>query len=165
MKKPAMMTALLLIAVALGGCTTAAPTAPPTTSLGDHNTEAVEQLVACLHDAGWEVDYDESSASFEVNIPEEQYDAYSAARDECNESVAGLYDTTPLTEEQLSEIYEYEKWTAECLRAEGIDVLEIPSEETFIERYTTGDPWLAYGYVGQVNEDRWNELLSICPQL
>jgi uncharacterized protein YqgV (UPF0045/DUF77 family) len=160
------LAAAAVLLVALTGCAPAAElTAPPVTTLGQQNEEIVADIVACLNDEGWQVELDALTDSFEYVGPEEQLDAFRAAREACREQVTAGMTFPPLDDEQLAEIYEYEKWTAECLRVEGVEVPAIPSLQEFSERYRSSDPWLAYNYLGNVGESTFRAMLEKCPQL
>jgi hypothetical protein len=151
---------------AIAGCAAPSELAPrPSNTIGAANDAAVQQTVDCLHEAGWDVDLDSLTGSYGFEIPEGQTDAYHAAQADCQAEVSAGFSPEPLTDEVLTEIYEYEAWTAECLRRQGVEVPEIPSVQTFKDRYTTQDPWLAYSFVGDVDEPTYRGYLTECPQI
>lgn len=135
------------------------------TSLGAQQDDIFRAVAECLTEAGWDIEVDQLTDSWEYSGPPEQLEAYRASRDECSRIATQGISFAPLTDDQMLEIFQYETWTAECLRAEGIEVPEIPSEQVFIERYRSDDPWLAYNYLGQIGESSYRNLLKKCPQL
>lgn len=157
---------VVVLTAILTSCTaTPEVSSPPVTEIGGENDKVVRDIVDCLHESGWAVELDELTDSYEFVGSASQADAYGAARDACvTEATAGA-TFAPLTDEQLSEIYEYEAWTAECLRNEGVDVPQIPSEQEFTDRYRSTDPWLAYNFIGERSESSYRALLEACPQL
>jgi hypothetical protein len=163
-----MCTALVLTTAA---CSFAASTPSPSSSSTPapqrdapfSDEEYTTAIVDCLAAGGWEVTVDEADGGITYSGP--QQDKYAAALTECSETLdSNVQQLSDLSADQWHRIYELESATADCLRTEGIDVPPIPSEQVFVERYQGADPWLSYGFVGNVSEHRWNELNSICPQ-
>lgn len=120
------------------------------------------ELADCLNQKGWDVTVDERDGGVQFEGSTAQMDQYQLDQEECTpESTATLDD---LTEAQWHELYTLELDTAQCLRDEGVTVPEAPTEQVFIERYPSAEPWTSYSFVGDVPEDRWYELNEVCPQ-
>lgn len=151
-------------ALFLAGCASSAPLEKPTVNLGGNGDERILAMVDCLTEAGWEVDYDELTRSYGNHFAEGQIEPFTAAQAECR---AGLDEpeNVPFSDQQLSEIYEYELWLAQCLRGEGLSIPEAPTEQVFAERYVGTDPWFAWRFVEVGSEGVYRELLEACPQL
>lgn len=124
-------------------------------------------LIECMEGKGWDPIYDDRdlpSMTF-LDVPRDQEDRLTADQAACQEEL-GLSEPAPdFTDAQLADIYRFEVETAECLRKLGVDIPDPPSEQAFKDRYTTRDPWTAYGFVNQVGEERWYYLNQECPQI
>jgi len=164
------LASLVLVGVAWGlvGCSGQPQMTEETPSATADEYAHARAVAQCLQESGWGVDFDESDGSYGVKdgIPEAQAGQYEADRVACEEKFPqeqgpALEDWTA---EQWSELYAREQQTAECLRNEGYDVPEIPSEQTYIDRYKNGDPWLAYAFLPVVGESEWKRLNDACPQ-
>jgi len=148
-------------------CATDVPSAgpPPLSSIKEKQDKTTAMMVACLSDAGWEVDHDSVTGTVDIELPKDQFERYSEARRACIGEVEKLFPAEPLTEKQLDEIYEYEMWLAECLRGEDVPVEQLPSSQAFKDAYRSGDPWLSYSFIGDVSEEKYRALSETCPQL
>ncbi|GAB3615907.1 hypothetical protein GCM10027416_04640 [Okibacterium endophyticum] len=164
----------LSIAVALvmlTGCAVTEPAGEPSSTLsqpqaGDSFAEKYpdsQTLADCLNEKGWDVTLNEATGSVEFEGTTEQMDQYEIDQAECMPEDDSI-PLEELTSEQWTALYEMELETAECLRAEGIEIEEAPSEQVFIDRYKSSDPWTSYTFVGDVSSDRWDELNTLCPQ-
>ncbi len=97
-----------------------------------------------------------------VMLPAEQLEAAEEAGGQCWQEVDARFPGAP----ELSKEQEYylHLETAECLRAQGYDIPEAPTLETWLETYEDPDgPWLPYLYVPQDPDTFW-ALVEICPQ-
>lgn len=122
-----------------------------------------QALADCLNEKGWDVTLNEATGGVGFEGTTEQMDQYEIDQAECMPED----DSIPLSEftsEQWTALYQAELETAECLRAEGVSVEEAPSEQVFIDRYQSSEPWMSYTFVGEVSSDRWDELNMLCPQ-
>jgi hypothetical protein len=161
--------ALVAAVIGLGGCATAPqaqrePTPISQDDLAKLAVEGREKIVDCLRERGWDVNLEVDGWSME-GVSEQQSDAYSRDQGECQD-LSGLNDISvpPLTDDRLKDIYAYEVELADCLRSEGYDIPEAPSEQAFMDRYTTEDAWFAYKFVEPTSEERWTALQTSCPQ-
>ncbi|MES2866924.1 MAG: hypothetical protein V4703_09220 [Actinomycetota bacterium] len=160
--------------VMLAGCSAAGPDPEPEASSSTSSQQQVSDsfaekfpdsqvLADCLNEKGWDVTLNEATGGVGFEGTTEQVDQYEIDQAEC----APEDDSIPLedfTSEQWTALYEMELETTECLRAEGIAIEGAPSEQVFIDRYTSADPWMSYAFVGDVGSDRWDELNRLCPQ-
>lgn len=155
------------VVLALAGC--AGSPVPESTGNGSEQpaaSEVTELVVGCLQDAGWDVIL--QSDGYEIrNLTEAQTASYELDEAECQEA-SGWNDMAAeeLTPERLSVMYDDELVRADCLRAEGFDVPEAPSRQSYIDRYTGEDPWYAYKFVepADLSEAEWTALQEKCPQ-
>lgn len=161
----------VLVAVTLGGgCSSADDEAGMTSDQSDAAPEDVaqtvgEEVAACLNEGGWDVDYQPADDSISFTGSTTQYRAYRKASDACRAQHDGpRRSLSDVSEDEWRGLYDEETATAECLRQSSVSVPEIPSYQTYVERYLAEDPWLAYDSVGEVSSDRWTELNTDCPQ-
>lgn len=158
--------AFVAILVGLGGCAAAGPDegAVPDPASPELIAEGRAAVVTCLQERGWDVTLEVDGWS-STGITDAQADAYGRDQDECTEE-SGLNDipVAPLTPERLAEIYAHEVESAECLRAEGYEIPETPSEQSFSELYTTEKAWYAYRFVEEPSQEKWSALQVTCPQ-
>jgi hypothetical protein len=155
--------------LALGGCAAApqgeegfSPAAQE--EIAARASEMREKVVDCLQERGWDVVLESDGWSIE-GTNAEQAESYTQDQEACQEET-GFNDLKgpPLTEAQMKDLYKFEVDLAECLRREGYEIPDAPSEQAFIDRYTTTDAWYAYRTVEPTSEESWNELQETCPQ-
>jgi hypothetical protein len=149
---------------------------PPITGYGDYSDvdfydldvfEVTEAEVACLHDHGFPVTIipPGDGISFQGISPEQNGEA-AATLEAC---MAGLNlpPYHPPSREVMERQYQQVLELAECLRQEGYDIPQAPSEETWIESWSTGT-WSPYNDLalptGQAGQDEWDRLNVACPQ-
>ncbi len=123
-------------------------------------------MAECLEQEGWDVEVGSDGSFGPANgIPTSQAGQYSEAVDACAEPLSSEIPTLDeLTPQQWADLYRQESGTAECLRSEGIEVPEIPSEAVFVDQYQGTDPWTSYGFIGDLDESTWNKINATCPQ-
>lgn len=163
--------AVLLVAlggVLLSGCSPAQSSAPIDYAPGElSGTEQdfAAKMAACLKESGWEVEVHPDN-SYSIELQEEQSDAYDAADKACSESLGYDEEHEPLSDAQMKRLYEGFVSLAGCLRAEGHEVRDIPSEQAFLDD-AVFDP---YGELRDpqrsdaLSDDEYYALLEICPQ-
>ncbi len=154
---------------ALSGCSSAPPADTDDMSLREIQqleTDVRGSLVDCLLGKGWDVTADEQGYGVD-NLPSAQVEQYQADNEECmRETGADQIEPPTLTDERLAEFYSHEEETADCLRARGHEIPQLPSLQTFADGYRQGNPWSAYAFIEtSVSEDEWNVLIQACPQL
>lgn len=161
-----LTVALAALVVVLSGCASAQTDPQQSASAAGSMEQQTAQnaLVACLADAGWSVEVDADGGIFVPGgVPDEQFPTYQAAIETCTVSrQSGVPQLADLSAADWTRLYELESKTAECLRAEGVDVPAIPSEQAFIEQYRSSEPWTSYGFVGSVDEGVWGALNASC---
>lgn len=158
--------ALLLVA-ACGGESLGGGSAGERLSPRQVAEQEVRALIACMEGRGWNPIYndDDGLPSLEfIDVPQEQGARMDADMAACRGELGLNEPPGEFSDGQLTEFYEHELATAECLRNLGVDVPEAPSEQVFKDRYSAGDPWGAYEYVGQVNREMWIRYNQECPQ-
>lgn len=168
MRARAAVLSAAAVLIALTGCSSSTP--PPTPSAESQVTSSFAEkfpdsqiLADCLNEKGWDVELNEATGSVGFEGSTEQADQFEIDQAECMPED----DSIPLeefTDEQWATLYDMELATAECLRAEGVDIEQAPSLQVFIDRYKSPEPWMSYAFVGEVSSDRWDELNTLCPQ-
>ncbi|WP_104125893.1 hypothetical protein [Cryobacterium sp. Y57] len=170
MQKKLLVASLMgsLALIALVGCS-AQPTPQPDSShesVGAALTpdeEYVRAVASCLNEDGWDVVYDPRDNSLSANPA--QPDAYDAAYEECAAPLRGeIREISSWTTEEWASLYEQEGDTALCLREHGVNVPELPTLQSYIDRYTTEDSWTAYRAIGAVGQSEMYGYLRDCPQ-
>lgn len=164
--------AALTTLAAIAGCgsaeTRGAPAPGAETTTTTDRFAPQRAVASCLRESGWAVDFSESDGSYEVaGVPEAQASQLQADELACGEEflpeAVGVSEVTP---EQWTQMYAAELEVAECLRGEGYDVPEAPTEQAFVDSYVsgTGEPWSPYASVPALGDSEWNRLNTACPQ-
>lgn len=162
-----VMSVLMLTAACGSGGTVApnseaaeAPAGAPELVTTEQRTMA---LIACMEDAGWDPEYDPRDQSMSIEVPEAQGNQLEVDREACTARL-GLDEPVRLDDEQLSALYVHEVAAAECLRAEGLDVPEAPSEEVWRGSRTSESAWDPYAALTGLGETEYYRLLEACPR-
>lgn len=136
------------------------------TGLQGQQVDWAANMKSCLAEYGWEIET-RPDGGVTVSIPEAQKEPYNRDFDECENRLG--YDV-PVTysESQLREIYAKVVEVTECIRVQGHEPGQPPSEQTFIDQVQTGqggwDPYSdIYGPDG-LSEKQYFELLEQCPR-
>lgn len=131
--------------------------------------EWIEANAACLEQRGFDMRVEEQGEPPSLtwvpeNLPDEQTDAYNEAFSACIDEIGEPSPEPPPTEAQIREIYLLEVATAECLRELGYEISDPPSEDVFIESYSTA-PWVAYFDLPKdMPPGEWKLVNEECPQ-
>jgi hypothetical protein len=153
---------LIVLALALSGCASAVDPKPtPTQAVGPlSQADAIEMMNSCLEEAGWEIS-DRSTG--EVIVPPEQMPVFEEDSQACTDAISLEmgWNEEPLTEEELSRLYELEVEAADCLRGMGY-TLEVPTLQAFIDTYRT-EPFIAHVAIGQLSQPEWERATQECP--
>ncbi len=177
---------LLLTAVALTACAegpSIAPTMSTEAALGnsflppdravvaalyetqrDHYTGAERMMVlaVCLENEGFAAAV--RGNAIQVRVPEEQEAAFEDARANCSAEVDARF---PEPEPPTPEVeYRFNLELAECLRAEGYEISQAPSFETWRDSIGNARVWHPYNDVAPLNlsQTEWDRLNMVCPQ-
>jgi hypothetical protein len=129
-------------------------------------TEYGEVHAACARDQGFGArgTFD-GGTEYDV-VPEDQGLALHEAIYRCQVAypVHPQYHV-PKTEVQIRVIFDYYvNELVPCLVAEGYQVPEAPSWETFLASYETSGQWFPYDVVGYSTEEDWQHVNRTCPQ-
>lgn len=119
-------------------------------------------MAACFTEAGYPATVDGSG----VSVPSGSRDsAFMEVVQTCDATV-GVVPYEPPTPSFLREHYAEQMATKRCLEGEGYDIAEPPSEDVFVETYTTSEPWLPYTSIVEidVSDAEWDRLNEVCPQ-
>lgn len=157
--------------LALSGCADAPPQPLATAESVDLgiNPEFGSIMASCLVGLGWDAE-ETGDGGITSDIPEGQEDAYNADLASCQEE-NGFDKLAPkLTEPELRLVYLMELDTADCIRDEGFDPGNPPSEQSFVDAaLVNGNVWDPYEAVygasnAQVTEEEYFALLQTCPR-
>lgn len=148
------------------------PPAPPEITKRFDGTpmEHFQARIACVRAAGFPVVVQESGSgpTYYVDVPPEQQAAANAANIACLVELGEPGSGLPLTEDQLSILYDFALETRDCLLGLGYPVDEPSSREEFIETYNSGTAWSPYRQVVRLvagaDPDAWAEVNEQCPQ-
>lgn len=158
--------------VALALCVSASACSasePPRSDLADGALSlapAADVVYRCLTDKGWDVTID-WQGGIEVDsesVPVEQYDIFDADSDACWAVIDDRVKS--MQPEEISEIYDDELTTRECLIDEGYSIDDPPSEQQYIDTFH-GRRWSAYGNnipLDTLSDEEWRALNEKCPQ-
>jgi hypothetical protein len=156
-------------ALAISGCTTQSPDPASTSpSAGDLSGVGVDDtyattVSACLKERGWDVTI-RPDGGIDATYPKEQATAYLHDLEGCTNEAGFGGDPGRYSDQDLAELYPEFVEASECLAYEGYDMGDPPSSGVFVDTYYTEqqwDPWTVVQF--QVSEERYFELLSICP--
>lgn len=155
----------------LAGCANQTPEALQTADsvdLGIH-PEFGAIMASCMVDRGWDTVVS-GDGGISSTIPEGQDESYDADLAACQEEHGFDAIAPALTEPELRRLYLMELDTADCLRDEGYDPGQPPSEQSFVDAaLIDGNAWDPYAEVyttsnSQVSEDEYFALLEKCPR-
>lgn len=158
----------MLCGSVLAGCSSGTDSAPITYEPGElSGTEQdfASEMAACLKESGWEVEVRPDN-SYGITLQEGQEAAYDAADAACSESLGFDKQPEPLTDAQMKRLYEGLVSLTACLRNEGHEVQDVPSEQAFLDD-AMFDP---YGELRDprrsdaLSDDEYYALLKTCPQ-
>lgn len=166
-----LTVALLTVASAAAFLTacTAGTDAPPINyepgELSGTDQNFAADMAACLKESGWEVEVGPDN-SVNIQLREDQADAYDAANEACSESLGYDEEPEPLTDAQMKRLYQGLLALSGCLSDKGHEVRDIPSEQAFID----GAVFDPYGELRDparadaISNDQYYELLETCPR-
>lgn len=120
----------------------------------------------CLRAAGWDAQVNAAGDGLSVaSLPQEQRPAFMQALTECKERIGLPPPAEPLGDSEIRATYRYWLEMRECLMDLGYTISEPPSQDAFVESWSTG-PWSPYNdVVDQASEGDWEELNRKCPQV
>lgn len=182
--------AIACVAISLSACSAPAethtgsdspnPTGNPDYSYLDHldgngllGGRTVSQVLSqtmydCMVNAGWVNLTLDDDGSFSGDIPPDQSDQYDADNADCQTTVESKYPLPKMSDSAIRERYALELKTRDCLIAQGYTISDPPSEQVWIEAFTSNpsELWLPYFEVftqTQVGAAEEAELKTICP--
>ncbi|MCC7128625.1 MAG: hypothetical protein IT192_07405 [Microbacteriaceae bacterium] len=120
--------------------------------------EGMLAIGACLEELGWEV---EDAATGSVRVPPEQEDRFKDDLGACVKEVNGSETFSPLSHEELAEMYELERQSVKCLQELGYQ-LELPTLQAYIDTYYSR-PFIAQAEIGSLSPSQFDEVTSKCP--
>ena len=133
------LTATSLVAACSSGSDAPAATAYAAPAWFAQQAQEREQarvaLQTCLDGKGWSVTVNEFGGASEPFSDDAEMTRYHADMVDCRAS-AGLSDQAP-TQQQAEQAYRGALDTAACLRAQGFEVPDAPSEQSWVEAFLT----------------------------
>lgn len=174
-------TATLLAAIGACGSPDASPESaaqwtPPAwfAEQARQREEMAASLQSCMEQLGWAVTMNEFGGTDTPFTDGDELARFESDSADCQEQ-AGR-DLSQRTEEEIRQDYQKDLDTLECLRAQGFDMADPPSEESYVEsRLATPPPddaWLPYGdpaiqdalVSGELTDEDVAALERKCPQ-
>lgn len=131
-------------------------------------SEMPAAVSACLREAGFEGSdtSDEFGPAIDTSSPRGQEEAHAIAWFVCD----ARYPidpalTQPLSEAEVKYMYAYSvSVLAPCLRAEGYQISDPPSEQVYLESFGTAGAWIPYAQVVPSSAEEFARLGATCPQ-
>jgi len=163
-----LLTACVAASLVLSGCAT--PVGPATQTplpQGQSLSLAGDTLYECIAEKGWPVEllWDGGVLASSETIPNEQWDLYNADADVCRAEVDQRI--LAMTDDEIRAVYQLELVARDCLIAQGYDVEEPPTEQTYVDRFF-GNRWTAYGAssisTAQMPDSEWRTVNEQCHQ-
>lgn len=156
-----------LVIVILAGCRApdSSPATSPTPAASAMGDTWIAAMAGCLRDAGWDVAVGPAGDSYHANnLSGEQRPAYIEAEAACEAEVGPPPEVEPLSQAEIREHYRFLLDARECLIGLGYSISEPPSEDAFVESWTTG-PWSPFNDVVEVvTTEEWERINDACPQ-
>lgn len=128
--------------------------------------ERSEVQAQCLTNLGFPTTV-QSDGSYQTNSTAEQDESLALASYTCElQYPVDLRYAQAFTRTQLKTIYTYYRDSLlPCLQGQGLDIGQLPSEETYVEGVTTGNaPWTPYDSVDLASVDV-DALNKACPSM
>jgi len=154
--------------IGITGCSSPEPPKPIVSyEPGESLSSASNYVYKCITDKGWSVtqSWDGGIEVSSEDIPAAQVDLYRADSDACWAQIDNRIASMSTTE--ISDVYELELATKDCLEAHGYEVGSPPSEQSFVDTFF-GDRWSAYAdsdVLSAMNDDAaWRKVNEECPQ-
>lgn len=137
---PLRLALATILVGSLAGCS-AGPEPVEVTNSAKNPLIAAE--IQCLAEAGFEGEETWDGALVNgPSVTSGEFDDFGRALESCNEQLG--IENFALTDAQFVQLYEQELAEKECLAAEGYDVGEPPSVETFMQTWATPSRWTAW---------------------
>ncbi|WP_401001111.1 hypothetical protein [Agromyces sp. GXQ0307] len=150
----------------LAGCAST-PESPGAKALeeGLSLSPASNQVYECLEEKGWDVTltWDGGIEVSSATIPTAQRDLFDEDAEACWQPINDRIQN--MGADEISDVYQDELTTRECLIDLGFEVGEPPSKQEFIDTFQ-GLRWSAYAdsNVDASVDDEWRETNIACPQ-
>jgi len=128
---------------------------------------AADVVYECLTAKGWEVtiSWEGGIESSSEAIPQAQLDRYEDDEAACWSIIDERVQS--MSSDAIAEVYEAELATRDCLREQGLDVSEPPSQQQYVDTFH-GERWMAYAAsdIDSVASDpaAWRRIAQACPQ-
>jgi hypothetical protein len=120
----------------------------------------------CITSAGFPVRISQGGVVLDGDVPDEQADALNLAWYTCQ----AAYPVDQRTQEPLPRVRAEKQYdhlvdnVAPCVRAEGFDVPQAPSLESWLDAYyTDGAAWDPFTVVGEVAPEKLDAIYTSCP--
>jgi hypothetical protein len=119
-----------------------------------------------MQERGWPAELDPADGGMLVEgVPPDQDAQFLEDHAACMSEAGQDVTSAALTDDELHELYLHEVETAECLRALGVSIPEISSEQVWVDAYPSGQAFSAYSFVETPDEATWENYNAQCPQV
>lgn len=155
-----LLAAVALSAAACGSDDSAdAPTA--TENSAPAAADFATQMQRCMADAGFEIEILEDGG-ISSQVAPEQIGVRDDAMNRCADDLGFAEPPAPLTDDQLTALYDSYVEVAECMADSGYPTAEPPSKQTFVD--SGAQDWHPYDAVPVGSVSDFAALESDCPQ-
>ena len=157
------VVSLLLLAAAAAGCSASQGARVDATVPNAQREQDTARLYAsCMAERGYAVELDGRGGS-RFDIPAGQEAEATAADEACSAKASAVLGPSRVpTEEELLDRYEFLLEMKTCLEAEGYDISEPPSRDSFVD--AVGANWYPFAEIAPTDEAEWARLNERCPQ-
>lgn len=149
----------------VGALTTEGPDSTSSGS-GQDPSAAVYQanMSRCMSERGWDVVVG-TEPGYQVDVPEDQTEQFFADHEACLEFFGFPSGPVQVTPQEASALYVSLLEVADCVRSEGYEVEEPPSERAFVEALVSNPIpiWHPYYVVEGMGKSAADELTQACP--
>lgn len=140
------------------------------TDAAKQSSDFLDASVACMRERGWDIEVREDDSWYAPGVSEEQYDAYVADTNECQEQNETIEQPEDVSAERWKNGYDAVVESAECLRDQGYDIPKAPSFQAWKDSFFAGggaNQWLPWGFVPvpSMSADEFTSLEKVCPQV
>ena len=139
----------------------------PADESGLPESQAMEDMVSCMRDRGWDAYRDELGFPAIDDTPPEQRDIMMDDFRACRETtgLAKIRNKDSISTEQLQELYTQEVRNHECMLALGLESNEPPTLQVYLDTYGTAEHYDSSvpGLTAQLGRDMYTETVLACP--
>ena len=127
--------------------------------------ETAQRAADCLEEAGFPgVTATWDGGVVSPVIPDDQVEAFKAARKTCNDQVFGASDRM-ISDESKTQLYHLQVASSKCLEGEGYPAGSVPTLQTYLDSFGTATQWSAVSAlpVETISEADYKKIARECP--